>query len=238
MRDVLLTSDEKKRDELLNESIELIAEIQKATVKAFEMNSIASRLKFDEEKLLWELNFFKTHYFQSLKNRPLSAEENEKLTKEFTELARELETYAKYLTHRDFHAANLMIDNENNLRIIDHQDARIGSAAYDLVSLLLDRVTEIPSSEWLDQKKIFFLNERKNLGLHEITKQDFDYEFDLSAIQRCLKANGTFANQTANFGKTNYSQFIEPMFQTVLQICRKLDRFPVLQTVIERELKN
>ena len=42
-----------------------------------------------------------------------------------------------------------MIDYQENLRIIDHQDARIGAASYDLVSLLLDRVSEIPSTDWL-----------------------------------------------------------------------------------------
>ena len=29
-----------------------------------------------------------------------------------------------------------MIDSSGNFRIIDHQDARIGAASYDLVSLL------------------------------------------------------------------------------------------------------
>jgi N-acetylmuramate 1-kinase len=236
LRDVLLGSDKKIKNDLLDKSIDLIAKIQAATEKAFELDSIASRLRFDEEKLLWELKFFKTHYFESLKKRPLSAIDDENLIKEFTELSRELESYAKYLCHRDFHAANLMIDDKNNLRIIDHQDARIGSAAYDLVSLLLDRVTVIPSEHWLDEKKNYFLNSRKNISLGAISSQDFDYEFDLSTIQRCLKANGTFANQTANFGKTNYIQFIKPMFQIVLQTCRKLDRFPVLQKIIENEL--
>lgn len=236
LRDVLIASDEKNKNDLLDKSIDLIAEIQAATGKAFEMNSIASRLKFDEEKLLWELNFFKTHYFESLKRRPLSTIDDKNLTKEFTELARELESYAQFLCHRDFHAANLMIDGENNLKIIDHQDARIGSAAYDLVSLLLDRVTKIPADEWLDEKKSYFLQARENLGLEKISSKDFDYEFDLTAIQRCLKASGTFANQTANFGKTRYVEFIKPMFRIVLQTCRKLNKFPVLQEIIESQL--
>lgn len=238
LRDVLIASDEKSKNVLLEKSIDLVAEIQAATDKGFEMNSIASRLKFDEEKLLWELNFFKTHYFESLKRRPLSAIDNENLIAEFTELARELESYAKYLCHRDFHAANLMIVGENTLKIIDHQDARIGAAAYDLVSLLLDRVTEIPTEKWLDEKKSYFLNARGNLGLDKISSKDFDYEFDLTAIQRCLKASGTFANQTANFGKTRYVEFIKPMFGIVLQSCRKMNKFPVLQEIIERQLNS
>ena len=68
------------------------------------------------------------------------------LTAEFAELCEELETKATVLCHRDFHAANLMLDPEGRLRIIDHQDARIGSVAYDLVSFLLDRVTEPPTA--------------------------------------------------------------------------------------------
>jgi len=83
--------------------------------------------KFDTEKLNWELDFFKTHYFDTYLKHPLSPSEDAKLAKEFAELAGELESYASVLCHRDFHAANLMLDSRDRMRIIDHQDARIGS---------------------------------------------------------------------------------------------------------------
>lgn len=222
------------REMLINRAITLIAEIQVLTAKAFEFDSIASRLKFDEEKLLWELNFFKTHFFESLRNEKLTEDEDNALTAEFTELARSLENRARVLCHRDFHAANLMIDGENRLRIIDHQDARIGSVAYDLVSLLLDRILEAPADAWLTEKKRFFLSQRENLGLDSIDETGFDLEFDLMTVQRCLKAIGTFSNQAANCGKTHYLQFIEPMFEVILKSCRRLDKFPNLQQIIER----
>lgn len=238
LRDVLQTADLPARDELIDEAIWLIAKIQAATPLAFAMNSIAGKLRFDEEKLLWELNFFKTHYFESYKKQKLNSEDERNLKNEFTDLSRDLENKAKYLTHRDFHAANLMIDYQKNLRIIDHQDARIGSVAYDLVSLLLDRVLEIPDKIWLAERKIIFLDARKKLGLDAIAPEDFDYEFDLMTVQRCLKAVGTFANQTANFGKTNYAQFILPMFRIVLQAAGNLHRFPHLQSILSRELNS
>lgn len=231
LRDYLQNADAEAKENLINTAISLIARIQQATPQAFELNSIATKLFFDEEKLLWELNFFKVHYFGSLLKKPLCQADDENLTKEFTELSRELEIYAKILTHRDFHAANLMLDAENNLKIIDHQDARIGSAAYDLVSLLLDRITEIPSQSWLDEKKKYFLDERENLGFEKIDFEKFDYEFDLMTIQRCLKAIGTFSNQAANFDKIQYIQYINPMLQIVLEACRRLQRFPNLQRI-------
>lgn len=236
LRDVLLKSDEVEKERLLNEAIVLIAKIQAATPKAFEINSISSKLKFDEEKLLWELNFFKTHYFESLMKTPLSAEENEAIEKEFVELARELESYAKVLTHRDFHAANLMAQN-GELKIIDHQDARIGSTAYDLVSLLLDRVTTPPTPEWLAEKRRFFLNEREKLGLKKLDENEYATEFRLQTVQRCLKAIGTFSFQSTFREKTYFIQYIKPMFEIVLRACENLDRFPNLQERIRKEIK-
>jgi len=234
LRDVLLKSDFETREIYLNQAISLIAQIQVATTKAFKLDSIASRLKFDEEKLLWELNFFKTHYFESLQKKPLSGEENSALTEEFVSLSKDLETRAEVLCHRDFHTANLMVDRKNRLRIIDHQDARIGTASYDLVSLLLDRVLETPAENWLKEKKRFFLSERKKLGLKKIAFEDFDYEFRLQTVQRCLKAIGTFSFQTANRGKTNYIQYINPLFRIIADAAERLNHFPNLQKVIAK----
>lgn len=238
LRDVLLKSTDENRETLLNEAVKLIARIQASTEKAFELDSIASRLKFDEEKLLWELNFFKTHYFETFRQSKLSETDETALTAEFVELSKELETRAAVLCHRDFHAANLMIDTENRLRIIDHQDARIGSATYDLVSLLLDRVTNTPDRHWLADKKSFFLNEREKLNLNPIDLAEFEKEFRLQTVQRCLKAVGTFSFQSVNRGKTYFIPFIEPTLQIVWQTCRQLERFPNLQTIIERQLNS
>ena len=236
LRDVLEDSSADKRNDLLNEAISMIAKIQAATENAFNLNSISSRLKFDEEKLLWELNFFKTHYFETLRKEKLVEKDANSLTEEFTELAKELEQHAKVLCHRDFHAANLMLDKQNRLRIIDHQDARVGAASYDLVSLLLDRVLDSPKEIWLTEKKHFFLRERENLGLEKITFADFDHEFRLQTIQRCLKAIGTFSFQSAMRGKTYFVQYIEPMFQIVLEACESLQRFPNLQKIIREKI--
>ena len=236
LRDVLTKSNDEKREELLNEAIKLIAKIQAATPTAFKLNSIASRLKFDEEKLLWELNFFKTHYFESLRKTKLSAEDDKALTNEFIEVSRELESRAKVLCHRDFHAANLMIDQSNNLQIIDHQDARIGAASYDLVSLLLDRVTEPPSNVWIREKRLYFLSERERLGLETIDPDDYAREFRLQTIQRCLKAIGTFSYQSVYREKVHFISFINPMFQIVLQSCQRLERFLYLQKILEKQI--
>lgn len=236
LRDEMQDCSENKREDLIIRAIDLIPRIQAATPRAFETGSIASKLKFDKEKLLWELDFFKEHYFTTLKKEPLPQETDAALTKEFVELCEELETKAKVLCHRDFHAANLMLDADGRLRIIDHQDARIGSVAYDLVSFLLDRVTEPPSADWLAEKRRHFLAERTRIGLEPINEIQFAEEFRLQTIQRCLKAVGTFSYQSVNRGKTYFLPFIRPMFQIVLRAVENLERFPALKKIIEFEI--
>ncbi len=236
LRNVMAEVTVEQRSRLRNEAISLIARIQTATELAFETNSIASRLKFDTEKLLWELNFFKEHYFTTYSGRPLSADVDAALSGEFQTLAARLEGSASVLCHRDFHAANLMIDPAGKMRIIDHQDARIGSPAYDLVSLLLDRITDLPSPDWLAQKRRYFLEMRVKLGLPKLDEADFAYEFRLQTLQRCLKAAGTFSYQSAVRGKTYFQPFILPMFRIVHRSAGNIDGFPTLITVLENEI--
>lgn len=236
LRDVLVSADDEKRDDLIDDAIALIPRIQAATDKAFELDSIASRIRFDTEKLLWELEFFKTHYFTTYKNEPLAPSDELALSEEFLELAHDLDSRAAVLCHRDFHAANLMIDGRGGLRIIDHQDARIGSVAYDLVSLLLDRVTEPPTAEWLANKRRFFLAERQRLGLQELSEGDFADEFRLQTVQRCLKAIGTFSFQSVHRGKSYFLPFIKPMFRIVLRAIENIDRFPVMKRILDSEI--
>lgn len=237
LRNVLLTSeDADDTARKLDEAITLIARIQTVTDKAFEMRSVASRLRFDREKLLWELNFFKEHYFTTYRHSPLSQKDDLKLSAEFEELASELERCANVLCHRDFHAANLMIDRRGRMRIIDHQDARIGSPTYDLVSLLLDRITEPPSREWLAEKRRYFLNVRRRLGLPALHEENFANEFRLQTIQRCLKAAGTFSFQSANRGKTHFVPFIKPMFRISVRSAESLGRFPCIREILGREI--
>jgi aminoglycoside/choline kinase family phosphotransferase len=49
---------------------------------------------------------------------------------ELNDVAAELSACPRVLCHRDYHAANLMVDKQNAIRIVDHQDARMGPASY------------------------------------------------------------------------------------------------------------
>jgi aminoglycoside/choline kinase family phosphotransferase len=225
-------------DEYKERAVNLIAQIQKATGIAFERRSIASRLAFDEPKLSWELDFFVEHYFGSLRSETLRHAEAAELKVELNDIASELAARPRVLCHRDFHAANLMVDENDRLRVVDHQDARLGPVTYDLVSFLLDRRSEPPSLAELRTYRLFLLEQRRLLGLGALDPDEVAQEFRLMTIQRGLKATGTFSYQSAvcNRGSA-YEQFIQPTLCIVLQAAEWLDRFPALRRMI-RERTN
>jgi len=232
LRDHLAAADGAASERLLHEAMALIVQIQAATDAAFDKDSVASRLKFDAEKLGWELGYFKEHFFGTYLKEPLTSDDDLRLSSEFDELAGELEGMASVLCHRDYHAANLMIDRNGKMRIIDHQDARIGSTSYDLVSLLLDRITELPPREWLAEKRKFFIDLRVKLGLPRLDEEEFAYQFRLQTVQRCLKASGTFSYQSMVRGKTYFIPFIKPMLRMACRSSESLGRFPEVRRIL------
>ena len=238
LRLVYESSSEEECEEFKEKAIKLIAQIQAATAKAYERKSIASRLAFDEAKLAWELGFFFEHYFGSLRREELTHGEAAELKAEMNDIAAELSARPRTLCHRDFHASNLMVDSKNHLRIVDHQDARMGPASYDLVTLLLDRQPCLPSLAEIRAHRLFLLEERRRLGLEALDPDEFAREFRLMTVQRGLKAIGTFSYQSAVCGRAaTYAQFIKPTFQIVLQAAEWLERFPALRKAITERLK-
>lgn len=224
-------------DELKQQAVKLIAQIQKATESAYERQSIASRLAFDEAKLSWELDFFVEHYFGSFRGETLRHAEVAELKAELNDVASELAGRPRVLCHRDFHAANLIVDRYERLRIIDHQDARMGPVTYDLVSFLLDRRPEPPSLAELRAYRLLLLDERRQLGLEALDPDEVAREFRLMTIQRGLKATGTFSYQTGVCNRGSfYAHFIPPTLCIVLQAAEWLDRFPALRRILAERI--
>ena len=88
------------------------------------------------------------------------------------------------------------------LFVIDFQDARMGPDTYDLASLLRDSYVDISEAE-LDEFIGHFLSLSGGSDAAEFRRR-----FDLMAVQRNLKALGTFGNQAAARGNPVYVQYM------------------------------
>lgn len=165
------------------------------------------------ERLSWEMDFFLENYTALYPEKTLP-ETDRNILKEFlTGLARETASFPIALCHRDFHSKNIMITG-GGFRIIDFQDLRMGPYNYDLVSLLWDSYLT-PSDEIIPAMEKRFLESLPGLGI-KLSFDEFRRQNRVTALQRNIKAIGTFANQ-ARKGKTGYLQFIPPTTAKIYQ---------------------
>ena len=229
--------DEAGAEEMMRRATQLIARIQAASELAVSSGSIAGRLAFDEDKLSWELNYFFDHFFGSLRHQEFETPEEQAIKSDLRAVAAELAARPRVLCHRDYHAMNLMVDGGGELRIIDHQDARMGPVTYDLVPLLVERRLKPANEAWVREYQDYFLQARAKLGLPELEEREFGYEFNLMTVQRQLKAIGTFSYQTGVCGRGEYyEKYIGPAVATVLRAMRApgMKQYPALRSALEQ----
>lgn len=193
--------------ELYEEAIQLLVEMQVWASVGLKDHCVALRRAFDVERYVWELEFFAEHMVEGLRDKRLSADERNGLREEFTRLSRYLVEQPQVFTHRDYHSRNLMVQ-EGRLRILDFQDARLGCRAYDLASLLRDSYVTLPEERMEELFERYLKAWAASTGQRD-DRGEFRVLFDHMAVQRNLKAVGTFASQWRLYGR-DYRRYIAP----------------------------
>lgn len=128
--------------------------------------------------------------------------------------------------HRDFHSRNLMLLDDDQIGVIDFQDAVLGPITYDAVSLLRDCYVDWPQelveelSEWLRQQLI----ETQQLA-PEVSAEQWQRWFDWMGLQRHTKAAGIFARLAHRDGKQAYLQDVP---RTLSYLQKVSERYPQL----------
>jgi N-acetylmuramate 1-kinase len=189
------------------------------------------RVAFDVEKLTWELEFFVKHYLIAYRGAVLSDAQRDALRGEWSAIVTELAAEPRVFCHRDYHSRNLML-HQGSLYIIDFQDARMGPDTYDLASLLRDSYLDTAPSQ-VDELVAFFLALKGHAtGSSRADEAEFRRRFDLMALQRNLKALGTFGYQTTTRGNTVYIQYIPRTLNHLKANLAKYPRFESLRKLL------
>jgi aminoglycoside/choline kinase family phosphotransferase len=199
------------------EAVAIIAALQKRGADLNSPEYLPYGISFDVEKLTWEMDFFTKHFLEAYRGVTLADDQRAALRSEFAGIIDELAAEPRVLCHRDYHSRNLMF-REGQLYVIDFQDARMGPDTYDLVSLLRDSYMDLTEQTVADLVAYF-------LALKGVTGVDLEFRrrFDLMALQRNLKALGTFGYQTTARRNPVYIQYIP---RTLRYVSRNLEQNP------------
>ena len=155
----------------------------------------------------------------------LSAAEQAEFEVDIKALSAFLASDSQFFVHRDFHSRNIMI-HENNVAVIDFQDARLGPASYDLVSLVFDSYVPLAPSVRLELLEQGFEIIAELAGKEASVRARSEWRPML--LQRQLKAIGSFGYLTVDKHKGDYIKNVAPALQTLFDADVQDARWPIL----------
>lgn len=130
--------------------------------------------------------------------------------------------------HRDYHSANLMVLADNEVGILDFQDAFIGPVTYDLVSLLRDCYIDWPQERVAVWVKSYQQKLMVQGSLEKVSERDFLRWFDWMGMQRHLKALLTFSRKHV---RDHQSQYLRHVPRTLNYLLVVSEQYPELATL-------
>ena len=158
---------------------------------------------YSYEKLMTEMHLLTEWMLPSLNIQP-TEQQLETIEQAFDFLAIEATQQPQVIVHRDFHSRNLMkIDNEQELGVIDFQDAVIGADTYDLISITRDAYVQWNAERVYEWFEVFY-NLLPAAAKENRSFEQFKRDADLMAIQRHLKILGIFVRLFERDGKSGY----------------------------------
>jgi len=165
----------------------------------------AARLNLGPDRLEWELHFFHDHWIRGMRGAALSPGEWQVLQEFYRDLCLKIWTERPpVLCHRDYHARNLLVADDRSLIVTDHQDAQWGPQLYDLASLLRDPYVSLPPNL---EEEVLGMWER---DVSKWRSSDVRLAYERTALQRNLKAAGTYACQVTVFGRKQFRPSFAP----------------------------
>lgn len=129
--------------------------------------------------------------------------------------------------HRDYHSRNLMLTSEGRPGVLDHQDMMKGPLSYDLVSLLRDCYIS-----WGPD----LVNE---LIVYYLSKSGYDLDtfntwFDITGVQRHLKAIGIFARLKHLYDKPGYIKHIQLPLKYIQNVADKYNELSDISKLVNK----
>ena len=215
----------KKIIKILNQ----IQSIKNTNIKNFKKRKYVIP-KYNKSILVKETNLFCDWYVKKNLPKKRANEFNKKFKKMTKEIILNLKLKNNVFVHRDFHVSNLMLVN-NQIGVIDSQDALIGNKAYDLASLIDD--VRLKTSKIL-KDKIYksYLNQQVNLD-----KKKFKNDFEILSILRNFKIIGIFTRLAIRDGKKKYLKLIPYTWQLIRMRINENALFDDLKKLLSKNFK-
>jgi len=189
---------------------------------------------YDRARLLSELRLFPDWYVARHLQIDLAPDERAALDRAFEALIGSALAQPHVYVHRDYHSRNLMQRARGNPGVLDFQDAVMGPATYDLVSLLRDAYVEWPEERQLDWAARYW--ERARAAGLPVPAQFAELwrTMEWIGLQRSLKVLGIFARLYHRDGKDRYLSDLPLVMRHTRLVVERYGVFDELRRLLDR----
>lgn len=169
-----------------------------------------------------EFQFFEDHFLAGWAGVGLTDRDRARLWKGFRRVIDFLNGLPTGVCHRDYHSRNVLL-RDGRSAVVDYQDMQVGPRTYDPVSLLLDCYVVLPEG------LVRALRAEVADGASD------EAAWVRTALQRHVKALGTFGYQVARRGKTVYLPAMRNALDYLLrdELAAEPDVGAILRPVLE-----
>ena len=191
----------------------------------------AYQVEFSVKKFLDELNFTKKHFFEIFLKVTPDKKTDYRLDQIFINLCESLYKSPQVVCHKDYHSRNMMI-RDDQMAIIDFQDALLAPPVYDLVSLFKDSYIHLDTGH-IEILMNYYLENFPHFSDLNMDKEEFYNYFDLQVIQRCFKVCGTFSGFKNIKNDQRYLKYIPETANHVVEFLKKKPDYAPLLEIME-----
>ncbi|KIO36375.1 aminoglycoside phosphotransferase family protein [Shewanella sp. cp20] len=191
---------------------------------------------YDDAFVLRELTIFIEWLVEHHLQLTLDSQTRQMIDGCFSLLIENVAQQPKVGMHRDYHSRNLMLCDDE-LAVIDFQDAVIGPITYDAVSLLRDCYVRWPNHV-VEPLLNRHYQQMRALGRisGEVAFSQYRRWFDLMGMQRHLKAAGIFCRLNYRDAKPGYLKDIPLTLSYVCDIGAQYPEFAPFIAWLRREV--
>jgi N-acetylmuramate 1-kinase len=174
-----------------SEKFSLVNQAFDMAIKISSIPAIETNLLHDKTRQKFEMDFFLEYFLSSYVN----LDQKEQFRHALLALIHETSQPVSF-AHRDFHSRNIIFSSTKH-GLVDFQDSLRAHPYYDLASFFWDAY--LPWTEKLRSQILNSIQHRIKIDINEL---------ETVALQRTIKALGTFAYQIKVRGKTAYSRYM------------------------------
>jgi len=215
---------EKQKRKLYQRILDQVIILHTRGTRAVQRRNIRLMPPFSDRLYRWERNFFAEQFLCTYAHADKTV--ISRITRELAGIARQLKREPLVLIHRDLQSSNILLVRHVPA-FIDFQGMRLGSAAYDVASLLCDPYVSL--SETMQEDLLHYYNqhiERKFAVSREI--------FWIAAIERLAQALGAYVRLSKLRGMESFALHIPPALMMMRRVTGNTTASPGLQSLIQQ----